>query len=99
VLENSNTLYNLNSSMGDVTASYQAAKQVADLDTSQAESARDAASRLEEAASAAKASADAQSQAALAEAQAVTAQKDELLAELAQLQNISVELATRRQSN
>lgn len=98
VVETSNTMYGLTSSMETVKQAYQAAATVADLATSQAERARAAAAELEEQAAGARNAAHAMEARAVGEAEAVSRERDVLIAELAELQGISVNLAAQRQA-
>src|SRR3546814_15063740 len=97
VLENSNTVYNVNSSMGDITSSYEAARTVADLATGPAQDARDAAARPEKGAAQARLTAEGEAQPDMAASPSVAKQKDALLATLAPLPGLSLDLAPRSQ--
>jgi cell wall-associated NlpC family hydrolase len=90
--------YQLTTAADDIRDAYDAAAELADLATDDAEEACEEAAGLEKEAEKRRAEAEHQESAAAAEAQAVTRQKDELIAELAQLQDISVDLAARRQA-
>lgn len=98
MLDDAHTMYTVDSSIEDITKAYDAAAKVAELASDQADDAHDAAAALEVEAESARAEAEAQEQAALSEASAVAAEKDSLIRELANLQDISVSLASRRQS-
>ena len=97
VVEQANTMFAMTSAMDEVQAEYEAALAISDLATRRAEEARAHAEALQEEASAARRAAEAQQQAAASAAGAVAAEREQLLAELAELQDISVALATSRQ--
>lgn len=99
MIDSANTVYNMNTSMDDITARYKAARTVADLTSDRADKAHAHAEDLATAAETAKTNAQRQEQAALSEANSVAAQKDDLISELADLQNISKSLATKRQAH
>ncbi|KRF16590.1 hypothetical protein ASG90_09940 [Nocardioides sp. Soil797] len=98
MIDSANTVYNVNTSMDDITARYEAASTVAEISSDEADDAHDAAADLAADAEAARRTAEQQEQAALSQATQVAAQKDDLIAELANLQNISVNLAGKRQA-
>ncbi|QIX28203.1 hypothetical protein ncot_17615 [Nocardioides sp. JQ2195] len=98
MVDSANTVYNINASMGDITARYEAARTVADITADEADDAHDDAADLAADAETARRTAEQQEQAALSRATSVAAQKDDLIAELADLQDISVSLASERQS-
>ncbi|WP_182920343.1 C40 family peptidase [Nocardioides cavernaquae] len=98
VIDAASTTYQLSTAMDDIQVGYKKAAAAADKASDRAEAARaEAAARATEA----KAAHDrAQSAAdyAAAEASRVDQQRTRMVAELAQLQNISVDLASRRQA-
>ncbi|MBD8870885.1 C40 family peptidase [Nocardioides donggukensis] len=98
VVEQANTMYSMTSAMDEAQAGYEAALDVAGLATDRAERARSAAAELEAAAAEKRDAARSEQRSALAEATAVTREKERLIAELARLQDISVSLASQRQS-
>lgn len=98
MIDSANTVYNVNTSMDDITARYEAARTVADLTSDEADAAHDTAADLEADAEAARRTAEQQEQSALSQATMIASHKDELIAELAELQNISVSLAGKRQA-
>lgn len=97
VVERANAMWQTTSSMAEVQAGYEAALSLSGLATDRAEQARDRAAELEAVATRARDAALAQEQAAADEQAAVSAQRDQLIAELAELQDISVALAEQRQ--
>lgn len=99
LVETTTTTYQVATSMDEIRDAYDAAAEVADLATEDAQQARDAAEDLNKQAEAAHDEAQARAEAAAAETERVTRAKDRLIAELAQLENISVTLAARRQSD
>ncbi len=90
--------YQLTTAADDIRDAHDAAAELADHATDDAEQARGEAARLEAEAEQRRAEAQAQESAAAAEAQRIARQKDQLIAELAELQDISVSLAARRQA-
>lgn len=98
LIETANTTYQVSSSMEEIESAYRASLELAELAGDQADRARDRASDLAGQAAAARAHAQARADAAAAEADRIARRKDELLAELADLQHISVRLAARRQA-
>ena len=98
VVQQANTMFEMTASMDDLQMEFEASKSVAEMARSDADEAEDSAADLESEAAGAKQAAQDQEAAALAESEQVAREKDALLAELAQLQDISVSLATRRQA-
>lgn len=98
LIEKSNTTFNLNTSLDQIASSYSAALAVAELTGDQARTARDEASDLEKKASDARAETVAAQERAVSEAATVADERRRLIGELAQLQDISVGLAARRQA-
>lgn len=98
VIETTTTAYQTTTTLDEIRSSYEAAVEVADLATKEAEQARQHAAGLAEEADAARAQAAAQEAAAASEATRVAKRKGALIAELADLQDISVKLAARRQA-
>lgn len=98
VIETTTTAYQTTTSLDEIRSSYEAAVEVADLATKEAEEARQRAAGLAEDADAARDRAAAQESAAASEATRVAKRKGALIAELADLQDISVKLAARRQA-
>jgi len=98
VIDTATTAYQTTTTLDEIRASYEAAVQVADLATQEAEQARQVAAGLAEKADAARERAAAQEAAAASEATRMAKRKRALIAELAGLQDISVTLAARRQA-
>ncbi|RYP88047.1 NlpC/P60 family protein [Nocardioides guangzhouensis] len=98
VVEQANTMFEMTDSMDDMQLELEATQQVADLTRKDADRAAKAAAKLETEAASAKQAAETQESAALTEAETVAREKDQLIHELADLQDISVDLATRRQA-
>jgi cell wall-associated NlpC family hydrolase len=98
VIDTANTAYQTTTTLDEIRSSYDAAVEVADLATNEAEQARQHAAGLAEEADAARDRASAQEAAAASEATRVAKRKRALIAELADLQDISVKLAARRQA-
>jgi peptidoglycan DL-endopeptidase CwlO len=97
LMERYTALDSAQSAISNTYAEYSAASTLAGVATSQADQARAAAARLARTANAARAAARAAEAAATAEASAVSHQRDQLIGELARVQDISVKLAGRRQ--
>jgi cell wall-associated NlpC family hydrolase len=98
VIDTATTAYQTTTTLDEIRSSYEAAVQVADLATKGAEQARQTAAGFAEQADVARDRAADQEAAAASEAQRVAKQKRALIGELADLQDISVKLAARRQA-
>ncbi len=97
VMERYTTLDTAESAMSGQYDDFSAASTLAEVAATQATEARAAAAELEARADAARLAAEAAEAAAAAEAQSVASQRDQLISELATLQDISVSLAGQRQ--
>ncbi len=91
--------YQVTSSMSDIKDNYEAAAEVAELAGDEAREAQEDAEALASQAAAARAEARAQATWAMRQAEKIADRKRQLLTELADLQDISVELATERQAD
>jgi cell wall-associated NlpC family hydrolase len=98
VVQQANTMFEMTASMDDLQMEFEASQSVADLARKDADAAKASAATLEAEAAAARTDAESQEAAALAQSAEVAREKDQLLAELADLQHISLSLATRRQT-
>jgi cell wall-associated NlpC family hydrolase len=98
VIDTATTAYQTTTTLDEIRDSYEAAVEVADLATEEAEGARQVAAGLAEKADAARERASAQEAAAASEATRMAKRKRALIVELASLQDISVKLAARRQA-
>jgi cell wall-associated NlpC family hydrolase len=98
VIDKATTMRAAESALDGNYDQFRASSTLADVATAQAQAAREKAMDLQVKARAARDAARAAEAAAANEAASIAAQKDELIAEMAQLQDISVRLAERRQS-
>jgi peptidoglycan DL-endopeptidase CwlO len=98
VIDQVSTMRNAETALDANYDSFRAASTLADVATRQAEEARAEAQDLEAEASQARDRAHAAADAAAASAESIAAEKTALIDELARLQDISVELAERRQT-
>lgn len=98
VLDQTTTLRNAESALDANYDSFRAAATLAEVATGQAEEAEADAVAAAEEAKDAKAAAQAAADSAAADATAIAAEKDALIERLAELENISVDLARERQS-
>jgi cell wall-associated NlpC family hydrolase len=98
MIDRTTTMQNAEDALDGAYDAFRAAATLADVASRQAEEALADAERLEEQAEQARADAAAAETQAAAAAQAIAASKTVLIAELADLQGISVRLAERRQS-
>ena len=98
VVEQSSTLENASTALDQQYDRFRALAAVADVASGEAARTRRRAATLEQTARDRRDEARAASDHALATASAIAAERDRLVAELARLQDISVELARRRQS-
>jgi peptidoglycan DL-endopeptidase CwlO len=98
VIDTAITTYQTTTTLDEIRSSFQAAVEVADLATDEAEQAKQLAAGLADKADAARERAADQEAAAASEASRMAKRKRALIAELAGLQDISVELAARRQA-
>lgn len=98
VVDAASSAYQVNSAMGDIERAYASASADAEEATDRAEDARAEAADLEQQAAAARDGAAAAAANAESELARVAGRKQELVAELAELQGISVELAAQRQA-
>jgi cell wall-associated NlpC family hydrolase len=98
VIEQVSTMRNAETALDANYDSFRAASTLADVATERAQQARSDAAALELEASEAKDRAQAAADSAAAAADSIAAEKTDLIAELARLQDISVDLAERRQT-
>jgi len=98
VLTQANTYYGTSVAISGLEAAESAAAELAGIAAEEAEEAQERAETLAAEASRARQAAEQAEEQALAEAGAVAAEKERLVAELADLQGVSVALATQRQN-
>ncbi len=99
VLQQTATLENAEDALDDKYDEFQAASTLAGVATDQAEKAEAEAAKAKAAARTARDEAKAAADGAAAQAQAIASEKDTLIRKLADLQQVSVRLAQRRQSD
>lgn len=98
MVESASTTSQLATAMDDIESGYRDAAKAARAASKKADAARSEAAALAEQATAARNQAQAAADSAAAEADAVAQEKTSLIAEIAELQDISVSLASQRQS-
>ena len=97
--QQSDAAYQVTSSMSDIKDDFEAAAEVAELAGDDAREAQEGAELLADQAAAARAEARSEADWAVAQAGKIAERKQRLLTELADLQDISVALATERQAD
>ena len=98
VIDRATTMQNAEDALDGKYDEFRASATLADVATEQAEDARAAAAAAEQQARTARDAAQAAEAAAAGQAQSIAAEKSALLAQLAELEHVSVELATQRQA-
>src|SRR6478672_1196984 len=98
VIERTTTAQNAEAALDDHYDEFRASATIADVATKQAQDARTAAEAAAEKARTARDAAQAAADSAAAESQSIADQKQRLIAQLADLQHVSVRLAARRQA-